>query len=224
MTAEAYLALGIWGVAVSLDLIAMLQIMITRPLVAGIVAGWLAGDIMAGVTVGMVLELFALEVLPFGAARYADYGIGAVAATAVAVGTPGVLGVGVGVGLGLAVAIAGETAIQTVRHLNSEDVRRHLSEIDAGNSAVIRAVHRRGLVREAAKAAVLSAGGLLGAFLLGSIGVVSVKGAVVAVIAVVGIGLANAVVAGIRLASASRSSLGWFGAGLAGGALLVMLA
>ena len=61
------------GVLVGLDLVSVPQAMTSRPLVA---ARWRArlGDPAAGLRLGAVLELFALETLPVGAARYPDWG------------------------------------------------------------------------------------------------------------------------------------------------------
>ena len=70
----------LWGTLVGLDLVTGPQTMIARPLVAGTVAGWLLGDAVGGFAVGAVLELCAVEIMPFGSARYADYGLGAVSA------------------------------------------------------------------------------------------------------------------------------------------------
>ena len=60
------LLLVIWGMLVGLDLVSVPQAMIARPVVAGAVAGWLAGDVEAGLRVGVLFELFALDVLPVG--------------------------------------------------------------------------------------------------------------------------------------------------------------
>jgi mannose/fructose/N-acetylgalactosamine-specific phosphotransferase system component IIC len=78
----------IWGSLVGLDLVSVPQAMISRPLVAGTVAGWLAGDLEAGLRMGVLFELFALDVLPVGAVRYPDYGPATVVAAALAAGTP----------------------------------------------------------------------------------------------------------------------------------------
>ena len=75
--------LGFWGVLVGLDMTSVAQSMLSRPLVAGTVAGTIVGDPAGGLMMGVLLELFALEVLPVGAARYPDCGLGAVAAVAV---------------------------------------------------------------------------------------------------------------------------------------------
>lgn len=56
------------------------QFMVSRPLVAATLAGAVVGDPLAGLAVGVVLELFHLAVLPVGAARYPEGGPAAVVA------------------------------------------------------------------------------------------------------------------------------------------------
>ncbi|HXE59015.1 MAG TPA: PTS sugar transporter subunit IIC, partial [Gemmatimonadales bacterium] len=108
--------LCLWGTAVGLDLVSVPQVMLSRPLVAGTVAGCIVGDVEAGLRVGAVLELFALDVLPIGAVRYPDYGPATVAAVAAAGGAPGwQLGLGVAVAVGLATAALGGWGMQVVR-------------------------------------------------------------------------------------------------------------
>ena len=75
------LSLVAWGTIVGVDLVSAPQGLLSRPLVAAAVTGWLLGDVAAGLQVGLVLECFALDVLPVGAAKYPDYGPGAVGAT-----------------------------------------------------------------------------------------------------------------------------------------------
>src|ERR671926_520911 len=112
----------LWGSLVALDLVSLPQAMISRPLVAGAIAGWIAGDVQAGLRVGALFELFALDVLPVGAVRYPDYGPATVAATALAAGAPWELGLGLSVGLGLLVAVAGGWSLQTVRRWNARAI------------------------------------------------------------------------------------------------------
>jgi mannose/fructose/N-acetylgalactosamine-specific phosphotransferase system component IIC len=66
VSAFAVAALLGWGIVAGLDLVSVLQAMVSRPLVSGTVAGAIVGDPVAGVLVGMVLELYALEVLAVG--------------------------------------------------------------------------------------------------------------------------------------------------------------
>ena len=76
------LLLIVWGMVVALDLVSVPQGLLSRPLVAGTVAGWIAGDLEAGLRMGVLFECFALDVLPIGAVRYPDYGPATVVAAA----------------------------------------------------------------------------------------------------------------------------------------------
>ena len=72
MTELSVATLGVlivWGTVVALDLVSVPQALLSRPVVAGSVAGWIVGDPVAGLRVGVLLELFALDVLPIGAVR-----------------------------------------------------------------------------------------------------------------------------------------------------------
>jgi len=71
----------LWGGMVGLDAASFPQVMISRPLVAATVTGLLAGRPADGLLLGVVLEVFALLILPVGAARYPEAGTGAVAAS-----------------------------------------------------------------------------------------------------------------------------------------------
>jgi len=208
--------LMLWGVMVGLDLASVLQTMIARPLVAGTVAGFILGDPMSGATVGVVLELFALEVLPVGSSRYPDYGLGAVSAAAAAVNAPGVFGTGVGVAVGLVVAFIGGKAIHLVRVENANDVRSHRGELDAGSSAAVAAVHLRSLGRDILRALVVTWIGLLIAATTVRWFPLTLEVSVYLGVATVGAAVA-AGVTGVGRLTGRKSSLRWFVLGLAGG-------
>lgn len=70
------------------------QFMVSRPLAAATLAGWVVGSPGAGLVVGIILELFHLAVLPVGAARFPEAGPAAVvggALYAAAEAVPGAL-------------------------------------------------------------------------------------------------------------------------------------
>jgi len=69
------------GGAVGLDATSFPQAMYSRPFVAGALAGLLVGRPLEGAVIGAVLEIFALPVMPFGAAYYPEGGTAAVAGT-----------------------------------------------------------------------------------------------------------------------------------------------
>lgn len=212
----------LWGTFVGLDLISWPQVMIARPLVAGIIAGQIVGDVAAGATVGAVLELFALEVLPVGAARYPDYGVAAVAATAAASGAPDVFGLGPGILLGLAVAYLGQGSIHAARRRNAVEVRAEAAALDAGDPDAIRRVHMRGLGRDALRALIVTAVGLLGALALRTMPPIGVRGS--ALLQLVSLGAAIGV-ASLGAARVAGSGVGrvWLAAGLTLGLAWVIL-
>jgi mannose/fructose/N-acetylgalactosamine-specific phosphotransferase system component IIC len=216
------LLLVLWGTIVALDLVSVPQAMWSRPLVVGVVAGWLAGDVEAGVRVGVVLELFALDVLPIGAVRYPDDGPAAVAATALAVGAPWELGLGVSVGLGLVVAVLGGWSLQLVRRSNARSIQRRAAALAAGESGAIRRLQFTGLARDAARGAVLTAGGLAAAWALARWFPPDRETAVGLTLVAIGSGLSAAAAGAVR--SAGRGArLKWLAAGAAAGALLSVL-
>ena len=73
---------GLIGGLVGVDATSFPQVMISRPLVAGTLAGWALGDPAAGALLGALHELFGLSVLPVGAARYPEPGTATVSASA----------------------------------------------------------------------------------------------------------------------------------------------
>jgi mannose/fructose/N-acetylgalactosamine-specific phosphotransferase system component IIC len=222
MSALQLAALAGWGMLVGLDLVSVAQVMVARPFVAGTVAGFLVGDATAGAIVGAALELFALDLLPVGGARYPDFGPAAVAAVATAAGAPGVLGLGPAIAVGLAVAYTGEWTMQWTRWLNSRDVQRRRAGLDAGELGTIRAVHVRGIVRDALRA--------LGVTLLGlalALGVrrwlpLDVRGVVLVGTVALGAALAVATVGALRLGGRGKAGA-WLVAGLVIGGLWVLL-
>ncbi len=144
----------------------MPQAMICRPLVAGTVAGWIAGDVEAGLRVGVLFELFALDVLPIGAVRYPDYGPATVAAAVLAVGEPWELSLGVSGALGLVLAVLGGWSLQLVRRTNARAIQHQAAALAAGEGPAIRRLQYGGLARDAARGAALTTIGLLASWAL----------------------------------------------------------
>lgn len=73
---------GVLGGLVGIDSTSVAQTMVSRPFIAATLAGLLAGRPQEGAILGAILELFALVILPVGAARYPESGTAAVAAGA----------------------------------------------------------------------------------------------------------------------------------------------
>ncbi len=213
---------ALWGTMVGLDLVSVGQVMIARPLVAATVTGLILGDPLGGGMAGVVMELFALGVLPVGASRYPDYGLGAVAAAATVGGAPGALGIGIAVAVGLFVAYLGGEAMHLGRRLNALDLRQYARSLDAGDAKVLARVHLRGLGRDAIRSLAVTAVGLLLATLARWI-VPNVGSAVLMSVAAIGAGLGVAAAGALQFAGRGRA-LRWFGLGLAAGSAWVWLA
>lgn len=212
----------LWGSLVGLDLVSVGQTMIARPLVAATVAGMILGDPMAGAAVGVVLELFALDLLPVGAARYPDYGPAAVAAAAVAAGAPGALALGLAVALGLGVAYLGEWSIHWLRRLNGRDVRRHWPAVEEGDASAIARLHWKAILRDGLRSAALTGLGIALAALLRRYPPVALGGALLLSAAATGAALGVGSLGALRLTSSPPAR--WcLAAGLvAGGAWVVL--
>jgi mannose/fructose/N-acetylgalactosamine-specific phosphotransferase system component IIC len=76
------------GAVVAVDATSLGQLMLSRPLVAGTLAGALVGMPLEGALIGALIEVLSLGILPVGAAKYPETGTAAVAA----VGTLGLSG------------------------------------------------------------------------------------------------------------------------------------
>jgi mannose/fructose/N-acetylgalactosamine-specific phosphotransferase system component IIC len=76
------------GGIVALDATPVAQTLLSQPLVAGTLLGWLWGDMHTAIQVGLVLQIYAASTQPVGARTPEDYAVGGV----------------VGVGLALALA------------------------------------------------------------------------------------------------------------------------
>ena len=217
------LPLLVWGTLVGLDLVSVPQAMISRPLVAGTVAGWLVGDVEAGLRIGVVFELFALDVLPVGAVRYPDFGPATIAAVALGAGAPWELSLGLSVALGLVLAVLGGWSLQIVRRWNARAIQRRAAALAAGESSAIRRLQYGALLRDAVRGFILTLLGIGLAFTIQGMVRLDRQTAVALTLVAIGSALAAAVDGALR--SSGRSArLKWLLAGAGVGVLLAVLA
>jgi mannose/fructose/N-acetylgalactosamine-specific phosphotransferase system component IIC len=214
--------LVIWGTLVGLDLVSVPQAMIARPVVAGAVAGWLAVDVEAGLRVGVLFELFALDVLPVGAVRYPDYGPATVAATALAADSPWQFALGLSAALGLTIAVLGGFGLQLVRRANARAIQHRSAALAAGESGAIRRLQYGSLLRDAMRSAGLTALGLACAWLLGRYAWLDRSTALGLTLVAVGCGL-SAVIGGALRSAGRGPRLRWLGAGALVGLIVAAL-
>jgi mannose/fructose/N-acetylgalactosamine-specific phosphotransferase system component IIC len=222
----------LWGTIVGLDVVTVPQTMVSRPLVAGGITGILVGlvqpnlfpvpPVMTGLMVGAVLELYALDVLPVGAARYPDYGPATVAAVYAALGWRPEIGLGASVGVGLLIAVLGGWAMQAVRRANAAAIQRRAAALSAGESDAIRALQWGGIRRDIVRSAGVTLTGLMVAETIGPLLPPGAENFRWLTVVAVGGGLAAALGGAIRSAGRTRR-LAWVVAGLCVGILFVGL-
>ncbi|MEO6778361.1 MAG: PTS sugar transporter subunit IIC [Gemmatimonadaceae bacterium] len=138
------------GAVVGLDMVSFPQMMLSRPLVSATLAGAFVGRPGAGLLIGAVLELIALETLPFGASRYAEWGTAGVVGGVVMAGQPpGAAGaLPVAMFVALATAMFSSRSMVWVRTWNGRESARMRPAIDAGDPSAIDALQVRGLVMD----------------------------------------------------------------------------
>jgi PTS system mannose-specific IIC component len=217
------LALLAWGTVVGLDLTTFPQVLLSRPLVAATGAGLLLGDVAAAVQVGLVLELFALDVLPVGASKYPDYGLAAIGAVALLAQRPGEASawLGLAIGYGLMGAVLGGVSLRLLRLLNTRAARRASAGLAAGDQRLVRRLQWRGILADVARGAILASllvacAGLLAASLPESLDLAPVSA--------VGVGAGLAAAGGGAYRNAGRGSRPrWLLIGLGMGLVLVLV-
>jgi mannose/fructose/N-acetylgalactosamine-specific phosphotransferase system component IIC len=150
------LLLGGW---VALDAVALGQFMVSRPLVAGTLGGLVAGDPVAGVLAGVLLEALHVAHVPAGGASLPEPGPGAVVAGSVAAvagaGGGAAGGLALGVTLGVVLGLAGGVVVAWHRAATARRVERTLAR--GGSAGEVLA---RTLALDAARGIVVVAAGL----------------------------------------------------------------
>lgn len=152
MSVADCLTAGIVAVIAGMDRTAALQIMISRPIVAAPLAGWLLGDPLAGLQIGALLELLWLGRLPVGAAIPPDDTQVAVAATLLTVTMGEALALAGLPLLLLCTLVAmplgkvGQLAERLARHANGRLLAGAQLAVDNGDLAAAERSHLRGLV------------------------------------------------------------------------------
>lgn len=138
------------GAICGLDMVSFPQAMIARPIVSATVAGALLGRPGAGLLMGAVLELVALETLPFGASKYAEWGSAGVVGGAIYASQPaGAAGaLPVAVLAALTTAIVSSSSMVVVRKQNGRLALRLRDEIAQGSVAAVTSLQLSGLMMD----------------------------------------------------------------------------
>lgn len=155
-TLALLLLLGTWA---ALDGTAVAQVMISRPLVSGTLAGWILGDPVTGLIVGGILEAAHLGELPAGGSRLPEPGPAAVPAVAAAVQLGGPGGIAAGLALGAALSLLGGATVIGQRRLNG---RMTLGIEEKGAAARTVAIRHWGCIAlDALRGCLVTGGGLV---------------------------------------------------------------
>jgi PTS system mannose-specific IIC component len=211
----------VWGTVVGVDLVSFPQALLSRPLIAGAGTGLLLGDAGLGLQVGLIMELFALDVLPVGAARYPDYGPGVVGAVVLASGGEPERVLGLVTLFALGFALLGGWSLQLLRQANGRMIQRYAAGLAAGDAATVASIQARGLVGDAFRSLLLTAAAIaVAAGLRGRLP----DGEHFVLVSAVAIGCAVAAALGGALRNAGRRArLRWFAVGVGVGLLLAVL-
>ncbi len=190
-----------WGTLVGVDLVSVPQGLLSRPLFAALGTGLILGDLPTALAVGLVLELFALDVLPVGASRYPDYGAATVGAVVFADGAGAwQQSLGVATLFGLVMASVGGWTLQWHREAGGRALRNQAAGLAAGDPGTVARLHWRGISGDIVRSLFLTLLALLGAgLLLGQFDGPSARLALVTAVAV-GAGLSAALGGAIRSA------------------------
>jgi mannose/fructose/N-acetylgalactosamine-specific phosphotransferase system component IIC len=156
------------GALCALDTVSLFQSMVSRPIVSAAIAGALFGRAEDTIVVGAVLELFAIETMPFGASRYPEWGsAGVVAGVTYLVGGPGTSGsLAVATLAGLATALLGSVSMVWHRQFVARIATTLRDRIAAGSASAVARLHFAGIVSDFWRGTLVTAVGLMLALLV----------------------------------------------------------
>lgn len=146
-----YLIGAVIAILVGLDRTSALQMMISRPLVAGPLTGFVLGDVRTGLTIGMLLELLWLCRMPVGASIPYDDTQAAVGATTLTIALSNVMGKGLGLTLCVLLVVLplgkiGQVIERKVRSRNLRLTSAAQNSLHQGKLPAIERLHLFGLV------------------------------------------------------------------------------
>lgn len=145
------------GVVCGIDVVSFPQGMISRPIVAATAAGALGGHAGDGLLIGAVLELIALETLPFGASRYPEWGTASVVGGALFVDQapmPGALPLCVFAAL-CAAMVSGSSMV-AIRRLNGRWAGRLHDDVERGSRRAVMRLQIGGMMADVLRAAIVT--------------------------------------------------------------------
>jgi mannose/fructose/N-acetylgalactosamine-specific phosphotransferase system component IIC len=152
------LPIALLGALLGLDVVSFPQAMISRPIVAATAAGALIGHANAGLFIGVVLEMIALDTLPFGASRYPEWGsagvVGGALFAAQPAGMPGALPASMLAAL-LTASISGWSMV-VLRRIIASRLERSRDRIEDGSRDALLSLHLAGMSLDLVRGALVT--------------------------------------------------------------------
>jgi mannose/fructose/N-acetylgalactosamine-specific phosphotransferase system component IIC len=157
------LPIALLGALLGLDVVSFPQAMVSRPIVAATLAGAFIGHPSAGLLIGVVLELIALDTLPFGASRYPEWGsagvVGGALFAAQPPGMPGALPASLLAAL-LTASISGWSMVM-LRRIIATRLQRTRDSIEAGSRDALLGLHLSGMTMDLLRGALVTTLGMI---------------------------------------------------------------
>jgi len=152
------LPIGLLGALLGLDVVSFPQAMVSRPIVAATLGGAFIGNPPAGLLIGVVLEMIALDTLPFGASRYPEWGSAGVVGGSLFAsqhsGMPGALPASLLAAL-LTASISGWSMVM-LRRLIASRLERTRDQLEAGSRDALLSLHLSGMSLDLLRAALVT--------------------------------------------------------------------
>jgi PTS system mannose-specific IIC component len=152
------LPIALLGALLGLDVVSFPQAMISRPVVAATLAGAFIGHSSAGLLIGVVLEMIALDTLPFGASRYPEWGsagvVGGALFAAQPIGMPGALPASMLAAL-LTASISGWSMV-VLRRIIAGRLEKSRDRIEDGSREALMSLHLSGMSMDLLRGALVT--------------------------------------------------------------------
>jgi mannose/fructose/N-acetylgalactosamine-specific phosphotransferase system component IIC len=157
------LPIAMLGAVLGLDVVSFPQAMVSRPIVAATLAGAFIGHPEAGLLIGVVLELIALDTLPFGASRYPEWGSAAVVGGALFAaqppGMPGALPASLLAAL-LTASVSGWSMV-VLRRFIARRLEATRDSIEAGSRDALLSLHLSGMTTDLLRGGLVTTVGMM---------------------------------------------------------------
>lgn len=157
------LPIALLGGLLGMDVVTFPQAMISRPIVATTLAGAFIGNAPAGLVMGAVLELLALETLPFGASRYPEWGSASVVGGVLYASQPGDSAGALAACLfaALVTAMVSGKSMVWLRRMNASHATRLRDALDQGSYSAVTGLQLFGLTGDLIRGFLVTLGAML---------------------------------------------------------------